>query len=190
MPSTDDGSRSSPSETVGPRRCLEWHHAQMTTGAATPALAAVQRAGVEHRVHRYVHDPSRSGYGDEAVDALGVDPARVCKTLIVAADALLAVAVVPVAAQLDLKRFAGCVDAKRAVLAPARGAERATGYVLGAISPIGQKRSLPTVVDHSVAALDSVFVSGGRRGLEIELAMEDLVRLTGARIAPIARGAG
>ena len=108
----------------------------------------------------------------------------------VAADALLAVAVVPVAAQLDLKRFAGCVDAKRAVLAPARDAERATGYVLGAISPIGQKRSLPTVVDHSVAALDSVFVSGGRRGLEIELAMEDLVRLTGARIAPIARGAG
>jgi Cys-tRNA(Pro)/Cys-tRNA(Cys) deacylase len=151
------------------------------SAARTPAIAAAQRAGIEHRVHEYVHDPRAESYGLEAAEKLGVDPARLFKTLVVSVDGALTVALVPAGAHLDLRAFG-----KRAALADARDAERATGYVTGGISPLGQRRRLPTVVDESVSAFETVFVSAGRRGLQIELAPADLVRLTGARIARIA----
>jgi Cys-tRNA(Pro)/Cys-tRNA(Cys) deacylase len=155
--------------------------------AATPAIAALRKAGVAHEVHRYDHDPTRNSYGREAAEAMGVDERRVFKTLVAAAAGKLVVGVVPVAATLDLKALAAAVGAKRAEMADPTEAERSSGYVLGAISPIGQKRRLTTVVDRSVGEWDTMFCSGGHRGLEIELAPADLVRLTGARLAPIAR---
>jgi Cys-tRNA(Pro)/Cys-tRNA(Cys) deacylase len=151
------------------------------SAARTPAIAAARREHVEHRVHEYEHDPRAESYGLEAAERLGVDPARVFKTLVVAVDGRLTVAVVPVTAQLDLRALG-----KRAALADPREAERATGYVTGGISPLGQRRRLPTVVDESAPSFETVFVSAGRRGLEIELAPGDLVRLTGARTARIA----
>ena len=157
-----------------------------TTGG-TPATVALTRAGVVHTVHAYEHDPSASSYGLEAAEVLGLDPARVLKTLLASADGRLVVGVVPVAGQLDLKALASAVGAKRAVMADPREAERATGYVVGGISPIGQKRPHPTVVDESALGHPTVFVSGGRRGLDLELAPEDLVRVTGAQTAPIGR---
>jgi Cys-tRNA(Pro)/Cys-tRNA(Cys) deacylase len=156
-------------------------------GAATPALAAIERARVDHRVHRYGHDPANSSYGEEAATALGVELARVFKTLIATVDGEMAVAVIPVGTQLDLKQFAACLGGKRAAMAEPRDAERATGYVVGGISPFGQKRALPAVVDESATGFTTIFVSAGRRGLEIELAPEDLVRVTSAMTAPIAR---
>jgi Cys-tRNA(Pro)/Cys-tRNA(Cys) deacylase len=163
-------------------------------GGATPATRALSRAKVAHTVHAFeVGDRSREGrdrigsFGAEAADALGVDVARVFKTLVAQVDAVLWVAVVPVPAQLDLKALATAAGGKRAVLANLADAERATGYVAGGISPLGQRRRLPTVVDASALDHPTVFVSGGRRGLDIELAGADLVRLTGARTAPIAR---
>jgi Cys-tRNA(Pro)/Cys-tRNA(Cys) deacylase len=152
------------------------------TPARTPALAAAVRAGIEHRVHEYEHDPSSASYGLEAAAKLGVEPERVFKTLVVALAGDLSVAVVPVTRQLDLRALG-----KRAALADERAAERATGYVTGGISPLGQRRSLPTVVDESALGFDTVFVSAGRRGLEIELSPRDLVRLTGAEVARITR---
>jgi Cys-tRNA(Pro)/Cys-tRNA(Cys) deacylase len=157
-----------------------------TTGG-TPATVALTRAGVEHTVHTYEHDPSASSYGLEAAEVLGLDPARVLKTLLANADGRLVVGVVPVAGQLDLMALAAAVGAMRAVLADPREAERATGYVVGGISPIGQKRAHPTVVDESALDYPTVFVSGGRRGLDLELAPRDLIRVTGARTAPIGR---
>ena len=157
-----------------------------TTGG-TPATVALTRAGVAHTLHAYDHDPSASSYGSEAAELLGLEPARVFKTLLASADGRLVVGVVPVAGQLDLKALAAAVGAKRAVMADPREAERATGYVVGGISPIGQKRPHPTVVDESALTFPTVFVSGGRRGLDLELAPEDLIRVTGARTAPIGR---
>ena len=157
-----------------------------TTGG-TPATVALTRAGVEHTVHTYEHDPSASSYGLEAAELLGLDPARVLKTLLADADGRLVVGVVPVAGQLDLKALAAAVGAKRAVMADPREAERATGYVVGGISPIGQKRPHPTVVDESALGHPTVFVSGGRRGLDLELAPGDLIKVTGAGTAPIGR---
>lgn len=159
----------------------------MPKGAATPALLAAQRAGIAHRVHAYEHDPAHPSFGEEAAAALSVDPARVFKTLVATVDGALTVAVVPVAGQLDLKHLAAACGGKKAAMADVPHAERATGYVAGGISPLGQKRPLPTVVDASALCLPTVFVSAGRRGLEIELAPSDLVRLTGATTAPIAR---
>jgi Cys-tRNA(Pro)/Cys-tRNA(Cys) deacylase len=156
-------------------------------GAPTPAVRAAQRAGVRVELHEYAHDPGAASYGIEAAEALGVDPARVLKTLVAAVDGALWVAVVPVEAQLDLKRLAAAAGGKRAAMAPVVDAERATGYAAGGISPLGQRRSLPTVVEASALAHATVFVSGGRRGLEIELAPAELVRLTDARTAPVAR---
>jgi Cys-tRNA(Pro)/Cys-tRNA(Cys) deacylase len=150
-------------------------------------VRAAQRAGVRVELHEYAHDPGAASYGIEAAEALGVDPARVLKTLVAAVDGALWVAVVPVEAQLDLKRLAAAAGGKRAAMAPVVDAERATGYVAGGISPLGQRRSLPTVVEASALAHATVFVSGGRRGLEIELAPAELVRLTDARTAPVAR---
>ena len=152
-------------------------------GKGTPAVAAATRAGVAFVVHEYGHDPRAESYGLEAVEKLGLDAARVFKTLVADVDGTLTVAVVPVEAQLDLRALG-----KRARMADAGAAERATGYVAGGISPLGQRRALPTVVDESALAFETIHVSAGRRGLELELAPADLVELTGARVAPIARG--
>ena len=149
----------------------------------TPAVVAAQRAGIVFTLHEYEHDPAASSYGLEAAEKTGVDPARVFKTLVVAQDGALSVAIVPVAAQLDLRALG-----KRAALADQAAAERATGYVLGGISPLGQRKRLPTLVDESALDHETVFVSAGRRGLELELAPADLVRLTDARVAAVASG--
>ncbi len=151
----------------------------------TPATTALAAAGVTYRVHTYDHHPSAPSYGLEAADALGVDPARVFKTLLASVDGRLVVAVVPVVGSLDLKALAGAVGGKRAELADPALAERTTGYVLGGISPLGQRKALPTVIDASALDHPSVHVSGGRRGLEVELDPADLVRLTGAASASI-----
>lgn len=150
-------------------------------GKGTPAIVAAERAGIAFSVHEYAHDPKTASYGLEAANKLGVDAARVFKTLVVDVDGVLTVALVPVAAQLDLKALG-----KRASMADPRLAERATGYVAGGISPLGQRRRLPTVVDESAFGFETIHVSAGRRGLEIELAPDDLVRLTGGRSGRIA----
>jgi Cys-tRNA(Pro)/Cys-tRNA(Cys) deacylase len=151
-------------------------------GKGTPATAAAAKAGIVFAVHEYDHDPRATSYGLEAVERLGLDAARVFKTLVADVDGALIVAVVPVEAQLDLRALG-----KRARLADGLAAERATGYVTGGISPLGQRRRLPTVIDDSALVWDTIHVSAGRRGLELELAPGDLVRLTEARIAAIAR---
>jgi Cys-tRNA(Pro)/Cys-tRNA(Cys) deacylase len=151
-------------------------------GKGTPAIAAATRAGIAFTVHEYRHDPRAESYGLEAVGKLGLDPARVFKTLVADVDGTLTVAVVPVAAQLDLR-----AHGKRASMADAGAAERATGYVAGGISPLGQRRRLTTVVDTSALDHETIHVSAGRRGLELEIAPTDLVELTAARVAPIAR---
>lgn len=149
------------------------------------------RAGVPHTVHAYEHDPAAVAaglaYGVEAARALGADPESVLKTLLALVDGAPTVAVVPVEARLDLKALAAAVGGKRAEMADPAVAERVTGYVVGGISPLGQRRSLPTVVDSSAVARPTVLVSAGRRGLDVELTPADLVRLTGAVVAPVAR---
>ena len=155
-------------------------------GAPTPAVAVLDRARVRYVLHPYAHDPRSTAFGDEAVAALGLDPRRVFKTLVASVDGALAVAVVPVAAQLDLKAFASALGGKRAAMAAAADAERSSGYVIGGISPLGQRKTLRTVVDTSAHAHPTVFVSAGRRGLQVELSPADLTRLTGAGTAPIA----
>jgi Cys-tRNA(Pro)/Cys-tRNA(Cys) deacylase len=155
--------------------------------APTPAVAAVVRAGVAHTVHEVGHDPTVTAYGKEAAGALGVEPGRVFKTLVASVGGKFVVAVVPVIGELSLKALATAVGAKTAEMAEAATAERATGYVVGGISPIGQKRHLPTLVDASAAGWGTIFVSAGRRGLELELAPSDLVRLTNGRLAPIGK---
>ena len=153
-------------------------------GTATPATTRLDKAGVAYRVHAYAHDAG-AAYGPEAAAALGTDPARVFKTLVAEVDGVLTVAIVPVAAKLDLKALAAAVGGKRAKMAEVAAAERATGYVAGGISPLGQRKRLPTVLDASAEGFDTMFCSAGRRGLEIELAPADLVRLTGAKVAPV-----
>jgi Cys-tRNA(Pro)/Cys-tRNA(Cys) deacylase len=154
----------------------------------TPAVKQLERAGVAFTLAEYAHDPRTPAYGEEAARALGLSPDEVFKTLLVKLDdGRLAVAIVPVAGQLDLKALARAAGARRAAMAEPEAAQRATGYVVGGISPLGQKRRLATFLDESAAALPAIHVSGGRRGLEIRLAPADLVRLTGARLAPLAR---
>jgi len=157
----------------------------------TPATLALQHAGIRFTAHHYAHDAGPgsgpAGYGLEAADKLGLDPERVFKTLLADADGSLVVAVVPVSGKLDLKALAAAVGAKKAVMADPVVAQRKTGYVLGGISPIGQKTSHPTVLDETVELFDTVFVSGGRRGFDIELSPADLIIVTGATIAAIAR---
>lgn len=159
--------------------------------SATPATALLARHRVAHRLHPYPHDAGAVagglGYGDEAAAALGVDPGRVLKTLVVRTDTGLAVAVVSVADSLDLKAVADALGCKRAEMAAPADAQRATGYVVGGISPLAQRKRLPTVLDGVAAAHPDVLVSAGRRGLDVELATADLLRLTGACTAPIAR---
>lgn len=159
-------------------------------GKGTPAVVAATRAGIDFRVLEYDHDPATEAYGEEAASALGVDAARVFKTLVADVAGTLVVGVVPVDRKLDLKALAAAVGARRAAMADAAAAERATGYVVGGISPLGQRRRLPAVVDVSALGHPTVCVSGGRRGLELELAPADLVRLTGAQVAPIATARG
>jgi Cys-tRNA(Pro)/Cys-tRNA(Cys) deacylase len=153
----------------------------------TPATLALEQAGVPHTIHAYEHDPAAASYGEEAARAMGVPEERVFKTLLAEIDGTLHVAVVPVSAQLDLKALAAAVRGKRGQMADPAVAERVTGYVVGGISPLGQKRRLVTVVDESALGHETVFASAGRRGLEMELAPADLVRLTGAVTAPVAR---
>ncbi|GAA0407533.1 Cys-tRNA(Pro) deacylase [Streptomyces luteireticuli] len=155
---------------------------------ATPAIVTLEKAGVPFSVHAYEHDPAAPSYGEEAAEALGVDPSRVFKTLVAEVDGALTVAVVPVAGTLDLKALAAAVGGKRAVMADPTAAERTTGYVRGGISPLGQRKRLPTALDDSALAHPTICVSAGRRGLEVELAPGDLAELTGAVVGPIGRG--
>jgi Cys-tRNA(Pro)/Cys-tRNA(Cys) deacylase len=154
--------------------------------APTPAARALAAAGVHFELRAYEHDPAAPSYGLEAARALGVEPGRVFKTLVVDVDGELCVGIVPVDRTLDLKAIAAAAGGKRAAMADRSAAERATGYVLGGISPLGQRRRLPTVLDTSAYDHATVLVSGGRRGLDVELAPDDLVRLTQASAAPIA----
>ncbi|CAM5449671.1 Cys-tRNA(Pro)/Cys-tRNA(Cys) deacylase OS=Streptomyces albaduncus OX=68172 GN=FHS32_003443 PE=3 SV=1 [Streptomyces griseoloalbus] len=152
----------------------------------TPATVALTAAGVPFTVHSYEHDPSHPSYGEEAAEA-GVSPDRVFKTLVADVDGALTVAVVPVAGQLDLKALAAAAGGKRAAMADPALAERTTGYVRGGISPLGQRKRLPTVLDASATRHDTICVSAGRRGLEVELTPTDLATLTAATVAPIGR---
>lgn len=159
-----------------------------TASKGTPATVALTQAKVPFEVHAYDHDAAAQSYGTEAAEAMGIPPQRVFKTLLADVDGKLTVAVVPVSGQLDLKALASAVGGKKAAMADPSAAERATGYVLGGISPLGQRKKLPTVIDESALDHETVFCSAGRRGLEVELAPADLVRLTSARTAPIGRG--
>ena len=150
-------------------------------GKGTPAIVAAERAGIAFTVHEYAHDPKAASYGLEAAEKLGVDPARVFKTLVADVDGTLMVAIVPVEAQLDPKALG-----KRVTMADPRLAERTTGYVAGGISPLGQRKTLPTVIDESAFGFETIHVSAGRRGLEIELSPADLLTLTGGLVLRIA----
>lgn len=159
------------------------------TGSATPATKVLDAAEVDYELHRYTHDPRATSFGTEAADVLGVDANQVFKTLVIElSDGSLAVAVLPVSAQLSMKAAAAALGAARAAMADTAKAERSSGYVLGGISPLGQRRRLRTVIDSSALAFPRVFCSGGRRGLEIELAPADLIELTGAVTATITAG--
>lgn len=152
--------------------------------AATPGIAALVKAGVPHEVLTFQHDRREQSFGAEAVKALteaaGIEPGQIFKALIVAVPDGLAVAIVPATARLSLKAAAAALGVAKASMAEAPVAERTTGYVVGAVSPFGQRRSLPTVVDSSALAWDRVFCSAGRRGWEVAVAPQDLIRLTGA----------
>lgn len=174
--------------------------AKKKTSSGTPATVALEKAGIAFTVHTYDHDPavvsrslrrSRSdrleGYGLEAAEALGFDPAQVFKTLLADTDNETVVGIVPVTGSLDLKALAAAVGAKRATMADPAAAERLTGYVVGGISPLGQKRRSPTVVDKSALGHPTVFVSAGRRGLDLEIAPADLVRVLEATTGQIGR---
>jgi Cys-tRNA(Pro)/Cys-tRNA(Cys) deacylase len=155
-------------------------------GKGTPATALLAKRRVPHQVHEYPHDSRSASYGTEASELLGLPAARVFKTLVAEVDGTLTVGVVPVAGQLDLKALAAAAGGKKARMAEVAAAERATGYVAGGISPLGHRKRLPVVVDSSATTHDTIFCSGGRRGLEIELAPAELVRLADATVAPIA----
>ena len=154
----------------------------------TPGITAAKRSKIDFKVHTYTHDPSAASYGREAVEKLGLPEARVFKTLVVSlADGRLAVGVLPVSMQLDMKRIAGVMGVKKAAMADKADVQRATGYVLGGVSPLGQKQRLPTVIDRSAKDHPTIFVSAGRRGLDIELQPEDLRRLVNGVFADIGR---
>ncbi len=152
----------------------------------TPATALLAQEKVIHTLHPYPHDPRSDAFGEEAATALDVAPERLFKTLIASVDGRLVCAVVPVAGRLDLKALAVAVGAKRAAMAEPAAAARATGYVVGGISPLAQKTRLPVVIDETASRYPTVFVSAGKRGLQVELAPSDLARLTSAALAPIA----
>jgi len=159
---------------------------RLVAGQGTPATALLVRQEVAFELHPYAHDPRSGSYGAEAAEALGVPPGRLFKTLVVSVDGRLAVGVVPVAGSLDLKAVAAALGGKKATMAEPAAAERATGYVTGGISPLGHRSRLPVVVDASARDWDTVYVSAGRRGLQVSLAPDDLVRVANATVAPIA----
>ncbi|GAA4529493.1 MULTISPECIES: Cys-tRNA(Pro) deacylase [Nonomuraea] len=159
------------------------------TKGGTPATVALERAKAEFTLHPYDHDPAAQAYGEEAADALGVPYERIFKTLVAETEGGLAVAVVPVAGKLDLKALASALGGKRAAMADAAKVERVTGYVVGGISPLGQRKRLPTVVDSSALEFETVYFSAGKRGLQIETAPASLIELTGAVTAPIGKPA-
>ena len=169
--------------------------ARRRSAGGTPATVALTRAGVAFTVHDYEHDPRAASFGLEAAEALGLDPACVFKTLMATLEVSpgagrrggLVVGIVPVSGQLDLKALARALDGSRAAMAAVADAERATGYVAGGISPVGQKRAHPTVLDASATAHGTIYVSAGRRGLDLGIAPDDLARVTGAVVAPISR---
>ncbi|QIZ98571.1 Cys-tRNA(Pro) deacylase [Leifsonia sp. PS1209] len=154
--------------------------------AGTPATVALTAAGIAFTVHAYDHDPAAASYGLEAAEALGVEPDRVFKTLLADTELGLVVGIVPVTGMLDLKALAAAVGAKRATMADPAVAERKTGYVVGGISPIGQKTRLRTVLDETAQLWDTVFVSGGKRGMDVELSPTDLLAVTAGDVAAIA----
>lgn len=155
----------------------------------TPALDLLKKARAEHRIHSYAHDPKAASYGLEAAEKLGLEPARVFKTLLAASEkGELLVAVVPVAGSLDLKALAQAAGVKKTEMADPAAAQRSTGYLLGGISPLGQKKRLRTFIDQSAQPLDTIFVSAGRRGLEVELSAAVLAEHTKAVFAVIAKG--
>lgn len=154
----------------------------------TPATKQLDKARVAYRLHRYEHDPRAESYGGEAAEKLGLNPSQVFKTLLAASETgELLVAIVPVAGMLDLKTLAGAAGCKRCAMADPGAAQRSTGYLLGGISPLGQKKRLRTFIDTSAQVLERVFVSAGRRGLEIELAPGDLAQQTDGIFADIGR---
>jgi len=153
----------------------------------TPATVALTAASIPFTAHSYEHDPANTNFGLEAAAALQLDPGQVFKTLLADVDGRLVVGIVPVTGKLDLKALATAVGGKRAEMADPKLAERRTGYVVGGISPIGQKTAHPTVLDETAELYDTIFVSGGRRGLDLELAPADLVRITDATVAAIAK---
>jgi Cys-tRNA(Pro)/Cys-tRNA(Cys) deacylase len=159
--------------------------------AATPGIAALVKAGVPHQVLTFDHDPRQQSFGAEAVSALtaaaGIEPGQIYKTLVIMVPNGWAVAIVPATARLSLKAAAAALGVAKAAMAEAAVAERATGYVVGAVSPFGQRRRLPTVVDSSALRWERVFCSAGRRGWEVAVAPQDLIRLTGAVTADISR---
>ncbi|MGV8895895.1 MAG: Cys-tRNA(Pro) deacylase [Rhodoglobus sp.] len=155
--------------------------------SGTPATVALTAAGIHFVAHEYAHDPNTTNFGAEAAAVLGLDDDQVFKTLMTDVDGRLVVAIVPVSGKLDLKALATAVGGKKAVMADPKVAERKTGYIVGGISPIGQKTPHPTVLDETAALYDTVFVSGGRRGFDIELTPGDLQSITGAILAPIGR---
>jgi Cys-tRNA(Pro)/Cys-tRNA(Cys) deacylase len=157
-------------------------------GIGTPATVALSAAGIRFTAHSYRHDPANRHFSLEAVSALGLDPERVFKTLLVEVDSRLVVAVVPVTGTLDLGALARAVGGKHAAMADPAVAQRKTGYVLGGISPVGQRAKHQTVIDETAQLYDTVLVSGGRRGFDVELTPADLASVTDARFAPLARG--
>ncbi|HTZ44921.1 MAG TPA: Cys-tRNA(Pro) deacylase [Jatrophihabitans sp.] len=154
----------------------------------TPATTALDRAGIGYRTRSYRHDSRAESYGEEAASQLGLDPRQIFKTLIASVDSKLVCAVVPVAARLDLKALAGAAGGRKAELAEPAKAQRATGYVLGGISPLGHRSAIPVVVDASATGFERVYVSAGKRGLQLELAPADLIRAAAATVAAIATG--
>ena len=154
-------------------------------GAGTPATLALAKAGVAFVAHGYDHDPANSNYGMEAATVLGVEPGRVFKTLMAVVGESLVVAVVPVNGTLDLKALAHALGHKKAAMADPAAAQRRSGYVVGGISPIGQRQHSPTVLDASALTHETIYVSGGRRGFDVELAPADLIAVTHAVTAPI-----
>ncbi len=170
-------------------------HERSGPRGSTPATVLLQRAGVTFSLHEFAHDSADRNYGNAAASALGVEPNRVFKTLLATVDGVatiegvapgkVAVGIVPVSGQLSLKELATAVGAKRAEMCDPTIAERLTGYVVGGISPFGQRKVLPTVIDESCLMFDTIFVSGGKRGFDIELAPVDLIAVLHARTAPI-----
>ncbi|MEO1082502.1 MAG: Cys-tRNA(Pro) deacylase [Pseudomonadota bacterium] len=156
----------------------------------TPGITAAQKAKIAHKIHEYAHDTSSESYGLEAAEKLGVPAERIFKTLVVSLDGrTLAVGIVPVQTTLSMKLFAKAAGAKKASMAAKADVERSTGYVLGGISPLGQKRRLPIILDTSALRYSTIYVSAGRRGLEIELGPEDLAGLVGGVFAEISQKA-